>query len=56
MFVGDTVIDAETARRAGVAFAAVTTGTTESESFGPYRCQRIAPNLDTLSSWLEDKC
>ncbi|HHT17416.1 MAG TPA: HAD family hydrolase [Papillibacter sp.] len=36
LYVGDTVIDAEAARNAGIAFAAVTTGTTTKEDFAPF--------------------
>ena len=53
LYVGDTVIDAETARRAGTDFAAVTTGTTEAEAFSPFSCRQITPDLKTLSVWLE---
>jgi phosphoglycolate phosphatase len=55
LFVGDTVIDAETAWRAGTDFAAVTTGTTEAAAFGTFPCRIIAPDLKTLAYRLETK-
>jgi len=38
LYIGDTTVDAETAKSAGVAFAAVTTGTTTRMEFAPYGC------------------
>ena len=52
LFCGDTVIDAETARRAGVDFCAVLNGTTPAEAFGDYPRVHIAPNLFDLLTWL----
>jgi len=48
IYVGDTVIDAEAARNAGVAFAAVTTGTTGKEDFAPYPCAAVYEDLFDL--------
>jgi HAD superfamily hydrolase (TIGR01549 family) len=53
LYVGDTVIDAETALRAGTAFAAVTTGTTEAEAFAAFPSKTIVSCLNALSAWLE---
>ncbi len=53
LFCGDTVIDAETARRAGVDFCAVLNGTTPAEAFGEYPKVHIAPDLADLLSWLQ---
>ncbi len=52
LFCGDTVIDAETARRAGTDFAAVLNGTTPGEAFAPFPCVHIAPDLIELRTWL----
>ena len=48
LYVGDTTIDAETAKRAGVAFAAVTTGTTKREEFATYGCN-VYENLAQMA-------
>ena len=52
LFCGDTVIDAETARRAGSDFCAVLNGTTPAEAFASYPCVHVAPDLIELASWL----
>lgn len=54
LFCGDTVIDAETARRAGVDFCAVLNGTTPAEAFGEYPHIHIAPDLAELLQWLRE--
>ena len=53
LFCGDTVIDAETAKRAGVDFCAVLNGTTPAEAFGEYPHVHIAPDLADLLIWLK---
>ncbi len=53
LFCGDTVIDAETARRAGVDFCAVLNGTTPAEAFKEYPNVHIAPDLTDLLIWLK---
>ena len=53
LFVGDTVIDAETAKRAGIDFAAVCNGTTPPEAFKEWPNVYIAADLPELQSWLE---
>ena len=52
LFCGDTVIDAETAKRAGCDFAAVLNGTTEAEAFDAWPHVHISPDLFDLSNWL----
>jgi len=48
LYVGDSVTDAETARRAGVPFAAVLNGVTPREAFKDYPAYRIMDNLGEL--------
>lgn len=55
LFCGDTVIDAETARRAGVDFCAVLNGTTPAEAFGDYPHIHIAPDLADLLGWMKEE-
>ena len=52
LFCGDTVIDAETARNAGVDFCAVINGTTPREQFGAYPHMHVAPDLADLLDWM----
>lgn len=52
LYCGDTVIDAETARRAGVDFAAVLNGTTPAGDFTDYPSVHISPDLLDLRAWL----
>lgn len=52
LYCGDTIIDAETARRAGVDFAAVLNGTTTAAEFQPYPSVRVCPDLAGLQAWL----
>ncbi len=54
LFCGDTVIDAETAKRAGVDFCAVLNGTTPAEAFGEYPHVHIAPDLADLLDWFQN--
>lgn len=54
LFCGDTVIDAETAHRAGVDFCAVLNGTTPAGAFEEYPHVHIAPDLVELQSWLRE--
>ncbi len=53
LFCGDTVIDAETARRAGVDFCAVLNGTTPTEAFDEYPHVHIAQDLADLLDWMK---
>lgn len=52
LFCGDTVIDAQTARNAGVDFCAVLNGTTPRDAFGDYPHVHISPDLWELKNWL----
>jgi phosphoglycolate phosphatase len=53
LYVGDTVVDAETAARAGTAFLAVLSGVTKREAFNPYPLAGIIETLPELPAWLE---
>lgn len=48
LYVGDSYIDAETAVNAGVDLAAVTTGSTDRESFLRYPCKAIGGSLSEV--------
>ena len=52
LYCGDTVIDAETARRAGTHFAAVTTGVTPAVAFQDYPCGYVARDMVDMKAWL----
>ncbi len=52
LFCGDTVIDAETAQRAGCDFAAVLNGTTPAQAFEAFPSVHISPDLSDLQTWL----
>lgn len=52
LYCGDTVIDAETAKRAGVDFAAVLNGTTGAAAFEVWPSVHVAPDLIELRGWL----
>ncbi len=52
LFCGDTLIDAETAQRAGVDFVAVLNGTTLGDAFDAFPQVHIAPDLTELRAWL----
>ena len=52
LFCGDTVIDAQAAKSAGVDFCAVLNGTTPAAAFAPYPSVHIAPDLPDLRRWL----
>jgi phosphoglycolate phosphatase len=56
LFVGDSPTDAETARRAEVAFAAVLTGVTEAVEFRDYPAVKIADDLIQLTDWILPGC
>ena len=53
LYVGDSLTDAETARRAGVRFAAVLTGTTASEAFADHAVEGLLRTLDELPGLVE---
>lgn len=48
LYVGDSLVDAKTAKSAGVPFAGVTTGTTTAEDFKEYDCVGVFENLSEL--------
>ncbi|NCE65171.1 HAD family hydrolase [Pseudoflavonifractor sp. 524-17] len=52
LFCGDTIIDAQTAQRAGAPFCAVLNGTTPAEEFAPFPRVYIAQDLAALRQWL----
>ena len=56
LFVGDSLTDAETARRADVAFAAVLTGVTEAAAFRDYPAVKIAGDLIQMTDWILTGC
>lgn len=48
VYVGDSVVDAETAKRAGVAFVAVLSGVTKRDDFAGYEIHKIIGSLREL--------
>ncbi len=52
LYVGDSLTDAEAARRAGLPFAAVLSGVTPREAFAPYQPLAILDSVADLPSWL----
>ena len=54
LYVGDSVVDAQTASRAGVRFVAVLSGVTPLEHFNPYRVDRILHELSDLPTVLKE--
>lgn len=48
LYVGDSLVDANTAKNAGVPFGAVTTGATEEEAFRPFPHVRIYDSVNHL--------
>lgn len=52
LYVGDSLVDAETARRAGVSFAAVLTGATRADEFAPYEPVAVLSSLAELPDLL----
>ena len=53
LYVGDSLTDAETARRAGVRFVAVLTGTTEAGAFADQAVEELLRTLDELPGLVE---
>lgn len=53
LYVGDTVIDAETAQRAGTDFVPVLNGTTPAQAFEVWPHRYVARDLWALSRWLQ---
>jgi phosphoglycolate phosphatase len=56
LYVGDSVTDAEAARRAGLSFAAVLSGTTPREAFGVYDASAVCRGLKELGDWIIEQC
>jgi len=52
VYVGDSVVDAETAKRAGVPFIAVLSGVTPREAFGAYDVRQVLEHVCDLPGWL----
>ena len=54
LYCGDTIIDAETAQRAGAHFCAVLNGTTSAADFAAagFPMEHVAPDLWDLKDWL----
>jgi phosphoglycolate phosphatase len=52
LYVGDSTIDAETARRAGVPFLAVLSGKTREEEFSDYPSEAILEDISSLRQWV----
>ena len=49
LYIGDSIVDAETAKRADVDFVAVTTGATSKEDFENYVCVDIISDMSKLN-------
>lgn len=56
IYVGDSIVDAEAAQRAGMQFAAVLTGVTRRAEFDPYPAATILDDVGQLPAWLEGRC
>ena len=54
LFVGDSIVDAETASRAEVPFIAVLSGVTKRNEFTNYKAIRIIESLSELPNWLNN--
>ncbi|MBN2085102.1 MAG: HAD-IA family hydrolase [Anaerolineales bacterium] len=52
LFVGDSLVDAETAMRGGVAFAAVLSGVTKKEAFANYPALNFSADLKDMTEWI----
>ena len=56
LYAGDSVTDAEAARRAGTPFVAVLSGTTPREAFAGYDVLALLGGLDELGAWIRETC
>jgi phosphoglycolate phosphatase len=54
LYVGDSVVDAEAAQRAGIPFVAVLSGVTRREEFDGYPAVAVVDNLGQLTKWLTE--
>jgi phosphoglycolate phosphatase len=52
VYVGDSVVDAETAARAGVPFVAVLSGVTPREAFDAYEVRQVLEHVGDLPGWV----
>jgi phosphoglycolate phosphatase len=52
LYVGDSVVDAETALRGKIPFVAVLTGVTQRQAFDSYKPLNIVSDLKELTDWL----
>lgn len=52
VYLGDSVVDAEAAQRAGVAFVGVLTGVTSPDRLSKWNCVDILPSIAALPAWL----
>ncbi|MBQ1351170.1 MAG: HAD-IA family hydrolase [Oscillospiraceae bacterium] len=55
LYLGDTVIDAEAAKNAGIDFVAVTTGMTPKEMFDDFPTRLVAEHLGQVKEWMCDE-
>ncbi len=53
VYVGDSIVDAEAARRAGIQFVAVLTGVTSRAEFDSFPVSEILKHVGELPAWLE---
>jgi phosphoglycolate phosphatase len=54
LYVGDSLVDAQAAQSAGVAFVAVTSGHTPAEAFAPYAPLAVLGGVGELLGWMGD--
>lgn len=54
-YVGDSLVDAEAAQAAGIAFVAVTSGHTPADAFAPYAPWATLSGVAELLAWLGDR-
>ncbi len=52
LFIGDSIVDAETAQNAGIPFLAVLTGVTKREEFRSCKTEKFIKDLSCLDEWL----
>lgn len=52
LYVGDSLVDAQAAQAAGVAFVAVTSGHTPAEAFAPYAPLTVLRGIGDLLGWM----
>ena len=55
LYVGDSLVDAEAAERAGVAFVGVLSGATAREEFEPFPSAALLDTLQELGDWLQTR-